>query len=86
MAGRKEKFDPTPENLAKLSESLRLADVERLLHLVLQRVSHDYCTSYKVSVNCQGVSSNMTTTGPGYLKATKTSMRNLRGDFIKENM
>ncbi|HEC73147.1 MAG TPA: hypothetical protein ENI26_02105 [Methylophaga aminisulfidivorans] len=78
------RFNPTKENLEELSKSLRVQDAEILLHHVLKRASHEYCTKYEVFINCEGINSSLTTTGPDYLKAASISMRNLRGEFIGE--
>lgn len=77
------KFKPTKESLEWVSESITVSDAEEILLSVLKKKAHDYATSYKLFINCEGAESSMTTTGAEYLKAKGISMRNIRGEWIK---
>jgi len=80
------KFNPTKENLNVLVKSLRLQDIEYLMKEKLLDCSLDNATRYEFVLTCEGIDTAIRTTGHEFLKARGISMRNLRGQFIREGM
>ena len=64
--------------------SEELAQALKNLRDVLQQEAHPHCVAVSVFFNVEGYEIAYKTRTPGSLKRDLISMRNLRGEFIKE--
>jgi len=64
----------------------KTAQALKTLRDALQEEANEHCVAVHACFNCEGYTIDYRTRTPGSLKRAGISMRNLRGEFIKETI